>query len=70
MKKKSNFRIFNKWGELVFERNNFQTNDVSNGWNGKIKGVYSPPDVFVYTIEVTCENGTPFFFKGNVTILK
>lgn len=64
------FRVFNKWGELIFEQNNFSTNDFSKAWNGRIKGVLSPPDVFVYTTEIMCENGTSFLFKGNITLIR
>lgn len=64
------FRIFNRWGEVVFEKSSFPPNSVAYGWNGKIKGVYGPPDVFVYTAEVICENGTSFTYKGNVSIIK
>jgi gliding motility-associated-like protein len=65
-----NFRIFNRWGELVFERSNFSPNIVSFGWDGRIKGVVGPPDVFVYTAEVICENGTSYVYKGNTSIIK
>jgi large repetitive protein len=64
------FRIFNRWGEVVFERANFPPNNPVYGWDGKIKGVSGPPDVFVYTAEVVCGNGTTFTYKGNVSILK
>ncbi len=64
------FRIFNRWGEVVFERNNFPPNNPAYGWNGKIKGVAGPSDVFVYTAEVICDNGTAYTFKGNVSIIK
>jgi len=64
------FRIFNRWGELIFERTNFAPNSISFGWNGKIKGVVGPPDVFVYTAEVICENGTVYTYKGNTSIIK
>jgi gliding motility-associated-like protein len=64
------FRIFNRWGELVFEKNNFPANDPSYGWDGRIKGVIGPPDVYVYTADVICENGISFIYKGNVSILK
>jgi hypothetical protein len=65
-----NFRIFNRWGELVFERSNFSPNIVSFGWDGRIRGVVGPPDVFVYTAEVICENGTSYVYKGNTSIIK
>lgn len=64
------FRVFNRWGELVFERSNFPPNIPSFGWNGKVKGVEGPPDVYVYTAEVICENGTAYVYKGNTSIIK
>jgi hypothetical protein len=33
-----NFRIFNRWGEMVFEKTNFQANDANAGWDGTFKG--------------------------------
>jgi gliding motility-associated-like protein len=64
------FRIFNRWGEVVFDKYNFPPNNTTYGWNGKIKGVFGPPDVFVYTAEVICENGSAYSYKGNVSIIK
>lgn len=64
------FRIFNRWGEVVFEKINFPPNNPAYGWNGKIKGIEGPPDVFVYTAEVVCDNGTPYTYKGNVSLIK
>jgi gliding motility-associated-like protein len=31
------FRIFNRWGELVFERSNFPPNDPTYGSDGKVR---------------------------------
>ncbi len=32
------FRIFSRWGELVFEKTNFQPNDPALfGWDGRVK---------------------------------
>jgi gliding motility-associated-like protein len=64
------FRIFNRWGEVVFEKANCVPNDPQYGWDGRVKGVVGGPDVFVYTAEVICENGSTYTYKGNVTILK
>ncbi len=64
------FRIFSRWGELVFEKSNFSPGDRSAGWDGKIRGKAANPDVFVYVTEVICERGIPATFKGNVAILK
>jgi PKD repeat protein len=64
------FRIFNRWGQMVFDRANFQANEKDFGWDGKINGVPATPDVYVYTCEVLCEDDKAFTYKGNVAILK
>jgi gliding motility-associated-like protein len=67
-------RIFNRWGALVFEKNNFLPNNPSDGWDGRVKGGTQKDavisDVYVYTAEVVCESGSSFIYKGNVSILK
>jgi gliding motility-associated-like protein len=35
-------RIFNRWGELVFE-----SDDIRRGWDGFYRGQLSPQDVYV-----------------------
>jgi gliding motility-associated-like protein len=64
------FRIFTRWGELVFERSNFSPNEKGNGWDGTIRGVKAPPEIYVYTCDVLCENNNSFIYKGNVAIIK
>jgi gliding motility-associated-like protein len=64
------FRIYNRWGETVFESKNFQVNDASKGWNGMYKGKPASSDAYVYIIEVICENNEVLMFKGDVTVLR
>ena len=64
------FRIFNRWGEVVFEKVNFNPGDPAYGWDGKVRGKEASPDVYVYVCEVICEKGLPTIFKGNTAILK
>jgi gliding motility-associated-like protein len=64
------FRIFTRWGELVFERANFQPNDPAFGWDGRLRGKTGPAEVYVYTADVVCENDLINTYKGNVTLLK
>ena len=63
------FRIFNRWGQLVFECNNFQPNNPKYGWNGKVNGIPATSDVFVYVVEVLCDNNVAYSYKGNVTLI-
>lgn len=65
-------KIFNRWGELVFERRNFMANDrsPSGGWDGTVKGKPAPADVYVYMVEFICENAIIIPVKGNVTLIR
>ena len=63
-------QIFNRWGELVYERRNFDLNQTTAAWDGTYKGVALGPDVFVYVIQAYCSNNEPLTYKGNVTLLR
>lgn len=70
LQKIRSFRVFNRWGELVFEAQNFNANDAAAGWDGTYRGKKLAPDVFVYSIEVVCENNEILSYKGDVTLLR
>jgi gliding motility-associated-like protein len=63
-------RVFNRWGELIYEKVNFNANDASAGWDGTYKGQKLSPDVFVYTCEVVCSNNNILLFKGDITLIQ
>ncbi len=63
-------RIFNRWGEVVFEQRDFPVNNPQNGWNGRYKGNKVSPDVYIYQVEVFCSNGEPIQFAGNVALIQ
>jgi gliding motility-associated-like protein len=64
------FRIYNRWGELLFEREHFAANDVSKAWDGTYGGNLPMPDVYVYVVEAVCEDGTVLDRKGSVTVIR
>lgn len=63
-------RVFNRWGDVVFEKSNIQANDMSTGWDGTFKGAKLSPDVFVYTLTVVCDNNTQLVYKGNIALVR
>ena len=63
-------RIFNRWGEVVFEKVNFSPNDPAAGWDGTVKGQKVPSDVYVYTAELLSENNTSLIVNGNIALLR
>ena len=54
----------------IFEGNNFNANDAAKGWNGTFKGTKLIPDVYVYTIDIVCDNSTIMTYKGNVALIQ
>ncbi|WP_305068219.1 PKD domain-containing protein [Longitalea luteola] len=68
----NSMRIFNRWGEMVYERMNFMANDrtPTGGWDGTYKGKPASADVYVYIIELVCENAAIVPVKGNVALVR
>lgn len=65
-----NMKIFNRWGQLVFE-----TNDYLEGWTGTSGNSASIADTYVYLIvyKLPAELSSspePKMIKGNVTLVK
>ena len=59
------FKVFDRWGELVFE-----TTDINTGWDGTFRGRKLDPDVYDYYLRAVCVGGTEEIIKGNITLLK
>lgn len=62
------FKIYNEWGQLIFNHSNFVVGDRTGSWDGKFKGVKVPQGSYVYIAEVSCFENT-FVQKGSVTVL-
>ncbi len=63
-------RIFNRWGEMVFQKADLTPNDPLSGWDGKYNGKLLTSDVYTYLIEIVCENSEVLTFKGNITLIQ
>ena len=66
------FKIFNRWGELVWS-----TNDLHAKWGGQFGNDHSakaykecPVDIYIYQIEAHGMDKQIFFKKGIITLLK
>lgn len=66
----SYFRIFDRWGSLLFERENFAPNSLDNAWDGKIRGQTAPVGVYVYFVEILQPNGRLYRFNGDVLLTR
>ena len=59
------FRVFNRWGQLVFE-----TNVLQQGWDGIFKGQPQVMDTYTWTLEATGEDGKHFKRAGNSVLVR
>lgn len=64
------FSIYNRWGELIFQRENMDPNIASLGWDGTYHGKPVPSDVYVYVIEALCDSGESYVTKGDITLVR
>ncbi|MFK7809923.1 MAG: gliding motility-associated C-terminal domain-containing protein, partial [Saprospiraceae bacterium] len=66
------FRVFDRWGELLFERKNFrpQEENIEDAWNGTFKGQRLPPDVFTYYLEIEYVDEEKEQVKGTITLIR
>lgn len=64
------FRIYNRWGEQLFARQNIQPNDPAEGWDGQNRGLDQPSAVYVYWIEVELSSGEVVKMQGDIALLR
>ena len=62
---KANLKIFNRWGELIFDSAN-----QWRGWDGTYKSQIQQPGVYTYVVEAVYLNGKVREKKGTVTLIK
>jgi gliding motility-associated-like protein len=62
--------IFDRWGEHIFQRQNFVPNEPDMGWDGRFRGREMGAGVFVYTAEMMMVNGEKKSLSGNVSLVK
>lgn len=71
VKQINHFAIYNRYGQKVFERNNFAPNVKSMGWDGKgLENEKQSTQTFVYFIEALCDKGTTIEQKGTVILIR
>ncbi|MDX1940215.1 MAG: gliding motility-associated C-terminal domain-containing protein [Saprospiraceae bacterium] len=64
------FRILNRWGTLVYNRENILPNDPTVGWDGLFKGQPVQNAVYVYVAELEMASGEIVIISGDITVLQ
>lgn len=63
-------RVYDRWGNLLFEQEDFMPNDTGIGWDGLDDGERNSTGVYVYVLQALYINGRSETFTGDVTILR
>lgn len=63
-------RVFDRWGEMVYEATNIAPNDEPNGWDGTFRGRDMNTGVFIYVAEIQFIDGITEVFKGDLSLLR
>ena len=66
----TSFRVFDRWGEMVFQANGFPINDTDIGWDGKFKGEDMPSGVYIWHLNVEFSDGREEMFTGSTTLIR
>ena len=62
--------VYNRWGELIFSRDNLTPGITDLGWDGKHNGKMLDPAVFVWQAVLLQSDGTALRVTGEVTLLR
>lgn len=63
------FRIFDRWGNMVYERMNGAIGDTM-GWDGKVNDEKLNPGVYVYAIQYVGKDNNPKWKTGDITLIR
>lgn len=64
------FRIFDRWGQMVHEKEDIQPNDILSGWDGRLDGAQLNPQVLVWIAEIEFVDGIKATLSGDLHLLR
>ena len=63
-------RIYNRWGHLVFDRQNFAPDDPTIGWDGRVQSQLAPNGVYIYQVEIEYVDTKIRVFSGDLSLVR
>jgi len=64
------WHIFDRWGGMVHQVDNFLPGDPNAAWDGNLNGEKSDNDVYVWFAEIEFIDGEIVQFNGDVTLIR
>lgn len=62
--------VFDRWGNMIWNKDNFPKNDYAQGWNGMINGNFVLEGVYTYCSLLQVFDGTEKKFCGDITVIR
>lgn len=59
------FRVFDRWGRLVYE-----TTNLNEGWDGMINGHNADVATYVYVLKAICSSNAEVLKSGDITLVR
>lgn len=70
VKEIQNLQIYDRWGNMVYEKVHFPINDINFGWDGTFRGKKMNPSVFTWVGHVTFLDEVTKEYSGEFTLLR
>ncbi len=64
------FRVYDRWGSLVFEGKNLSLNDPNVGWDGTINGKDAASGVYTWYAVVLFVDDVALEYSGDITVVR
>ena len=63
-------QIYNRWGLMIHQDQDYLPNEGRRGWDGRYKGLDLRPDVYTYVVTVELVDGQLQTAKGDVLLMR
>ena len=66
----NSFQVFTRWGELVYQTQNFLPNDQEFGWDGTNNSQKLDTGVYIWMAEIHFIDGEKIVYSGDVALIR
>jgi len=66
----NSFRIYDRWGNLVFSESDITATQEFPMWDGRFNGIPAEQGVYVYYIDATLASGSNEVLVGDITLIR
>jgi gliding motility-associated-like protein len=64
------FRIFDRWGQMLYQGGDYGVNDPVYGWDGEFRAAPAPSGVYIWQLEVEYPDGVKETKNGHTTLIR